>query len=108
MDASDSSNISTSPSLGAWAVMGPDPKTVQPARWYHLQDGDERHGPISLAAIRELVAERVVTGQTLVWSDGMPDWTPARDVPALIPPEPLRQHLGWSTGSGGAERSTTW
>lgn len=28
-----------------------------------------------------------------VWSDGMPDWMHARDVPALIPPAPLRARI---------------
>jgi hypothetical protein len=27
-----------------------------------------------------------VTPETFVWADGMPDWMPARKVPALVPP----------------------
>ena len=63
-----------------------------PARWYHLQ-GEEQHGPIALAEIRELVLEGTVTPDTYVWADGMPDWLPAREVPAITPPAQLREQL---------------
>jgi len=63
-----------------------------PARWYHLQ-GEEQHGPIALAEIRELVLDGTVTPDTYVWADGMPDWLPAREVPAITPPAQLREQL---------------
>lgn len=58
---------------------------VQPARWYHLQ-GEERYGPLDLATMRQLVLESVIRPDTFVWADGMPDWMPAAQVPALVPP----------------------
>ncbi len=61
----------------------------EPARWYHVVD-DQREGPTDLASMRRLVLDGVVTADTLVWADGMPDWTPAGQVPALIPPAGLR------------------
>lgn len=63
-----------------------------PARWYHLQ-GSDQHGPIGLEAIRELVLDGSVGPDTYVWSDGMLDWLPAREVPALTPPDELRADL---------------
>jgi hypothetical protein len=67
-----------------------------PARWYHLQ-GDDQHGPVGLADVRALVAEGRIKPDTYVWADGMPDWLPARQVPALTPPDALRQALdAWS------------
>lgn len=63
-----------------------------PARWYHLQ-GEEQHGPIALAEIRELVLDGTVTPDTYVWADGMPDWLLAREVPAITPPAQLREQL---------------
>jgi hypothetical protein len=67
-----------------------------PARWYHLQ-GEQQHGPTDLASIRALVMDGTVAPETYVWSDGMPDWLPAREVPALTPPDELRRQLaGWS------------
>ncbi|WP_052665003.1 DUF4339 domain-containing protein [Nitriliruptor alkaliphilus] len=60
--------------------MSPDP-----ARWYHLA-GRQQHGPVDLATIRDLVLDGTVTPDTYVWADGMPDWLPAKQVPALVPP----------------------
>jgi hypothetical protein len=59
-----------------------------PARWYHLA-GRQQHGPVDLATIRDLVLDGTVTPDTFVWADGMPDWLPARKVPALVPPTDL-------------------
>lgn len=58
---------------------------VQPARWYHLQE-ERRYGPLDLVTMRRLVLDGVVTAETYVWADGMPDWMPAGEVPALRPP----------------------
>lgn len=60
-----------------------------PARWYHLVD-DDRVGPVDLATMRRRVLDGAVDPDTLVWADGMADWTPAGQVPALIPPAGLR------------------
>jgi hypothetical protein len=68
----------------------------EPARWYHLQGTDQR-GPVGLDAIRDLVLDGTVGPETYVWADGMPDWLPAREVPALTPPDELRSGLpAWS------------
>lgn len=49
---------------------------------------DQRHaGPFSLEQLRE----QGITPDRLVWHDGLTDWTPARDIPALaelFAPEP--------------------
>jgi hypothetical protein len=63
-----------------------------PARWYHLQ-GTDQHGPIELEAIRALVLDGTVGPDTYVWADGMPDWLPAREVPAVTPPDEVRQRI---------------
>jgi hypothetical protein len=62
------------------------------ARWYHLQ-GTDQHGPIGLDAIRDLVLDGTVGPDTYVWADGMPDWLPAHEVPAITPPDELRSGL---------------
>lgn len=52
---------------------------------------DQRHaGPFSLEQLRE----QEITPDRLVWHDGLTDWTPARDIPALAElfapdPEPV-------------------
>ncbi len=63
-----------------------------PARWYHL-DGEVQHGPVELDVIRALVLDGRVGPDTYVWADGMPDWLPARQVPALTPPAGVREQL---------------
>lgn len=64
----------------------------EPARWYHLQ-GEQQHGPVDLATMRELVMQGTILPDTYVWADGMPDWLLAREVPAITPPESLRTTL---------------
>ncbi len=66
--------------------------TLQPARWFRL-DGTERHGPVGLDEMRELVLEGTLVPRSWVWADGMPDWMRAADVPALVPPRALRVTL---------------
>lgn len=66
---------------------------VQPARWFHLQQGQQR-GPVDLDTIRELVLAGAVAPDTYVWADGMPEWMPAARVPALVPP-PALAPPGW-------------
>jgi len=80
---------------------------LDPARWFHIE-GDQRRGPVALDAMRQLVAEGAVTSDTLVWADGMPDWTPARKVPAVVPPSPLRERLGWPAAEDASERVAHW
>ena len=63
-----------------------------PARWYHLQ-GEQQHGPTDLQTVRQLVLDGTIEPDTYVWADGMPDWLPAREVPALTPPDEVRQQL---------------
>lgn len=68
----------------------------QPARWYHLE-GTEQRGPVGLEEVRERVLDGTIGPETYVWADGMPDWLPAREVPALTPPASLRTGLpAWS------------
>lgn len=72
------------------------PGQPAPARWYHLQ-GEQQYGPIALAEARRLVTDGTIQPDTYVWADGMPDWLPAREVPALTPPDQIRRTLAaWS------------
>jgi hypothetical protein len=63
-----------------------------PARWYHLQ-GERQLGPLELDTMRRLVMAGTVGPDTYVWSDGMDEWLPAREVPALVPPEQVREQV---------------
>ncbi|MFP4147920.1 MAG: DUF4339 domain-containing protein [Nitriliruptoraceae bacterium] len=63
-----------------------------PARWYYLEGGDQR-GPVNLADIRAKVLDGTVGPDSYVWADGMPEWMPARQVPAVTPPAETRATL---------------
>ena len=65
----------------------------EPARWFHLQQGQQQ-GPVGLGEIRDLVLAGSVRPDTYVWADGMPEWMPAARVPALVPP-PSIAPPGW-------------
>jgi hypothetical protein len=45
------------------------------AKWYY-NVGEERHGPVSLMDLRQLVLNGQLTPHDLVWKDGLPDWVP--------------------------------
>ena len=51
--------------------------------WYYTTDGAERRGPVSLDQLRELLQRGTVQPADRVWTEGMPDWTPAADCPDL-------------------------
>ncbi|WP_050627972.1 GYF domain-containing protein [Bradyrhizobium viridifuturi] len=51
--------------------------------WFYGSDGQQK-GPCSDAELRDLIARRKVTADTLVWSEGMTGWAKAGDVPGLL------------------------
>ncbi|MEO6131396.1 MAG: CD225/dispanin family protein [Saprospiraceae bacterium] len=46
---------------------------------YYYTDGKERYGPFTM----EQLKGRNVTQETLVWKEGMPDWTAAKNISDL-------------------------
>lgn len=48
--------------------------------WYYAV-GSQRAGPVSDAQLDELVRSGKVSGDTLVWRDGLADWQPLHSVP---------------------------
>jgi len=53
---------------------------------FYYVKGPQRFGPLSLAIMRKLVANRQVPPETLVWLEGAPQWVYARDIHELYPP----------------------
>ena len=47
--------------------------------WYYAKDGKQT-GPVEEGALATLVAAGTIEGATLVWKDGLAQWTPYRDV----------------------------
>ncbi len=55
-----------------------------PQEWYYGLDGSEE-GPFSLMEMRRKVVSGRVTEDHFVWKEGMEDWAPLEEVPALKP-----------------------
>ncbi len=54
------------------------------AVWYVGKADGQREGPLQLSQLKQRIAAGQLTGETLVWKDGMPDWVPAQTVPELF------------------------
>jgi len=51
--------------------------------WYFAAQGQQQ-GPVSEEELRDLIANGVVTSETLLWSDGMAGWEKAERIPGLM------------------------
>lgn len=57
-------------------------------RWHYRQDGQTR-GPLDTELLVELIANHRLPPDVLIWTEGRPQWTPAREIEeiqGLIPP----------------------
>ena len=69
------------------AVPPPMPTQVM----YHYASNGQQMGPVSIDKLKELFASRTVNKDSLVWKQGMQNWTALKDV------EELKSFLGGST-----------
>jgi hypothetical protein len=53
-------------------------------QWYYTQSG-QRYGPVPEPDFIKLFETALVSPDTLVWSEGLEAWTPARNVEGLVP-----------------------
>jgi hypothetical protein len=51
--------------------------------WFFASQGKQQ-GPYPEAQLREFIANRTVTAETLVWTEGMAGWQKAGDIPGLL------------------------
>ena len=66
----------------------PLPETETVEQWYVAID-NEPTGPHSITELKQLISDNDLSAKSLVWSEGMTDWTVAKDIKAinqLIPP----------------------
>jgi hypothetical protein len=54
-------------------------------QWYYGTQGQQQ-GPVTETALRQLMAQGVVTRETLVWRDGLVEWKPMGEVNELLAP----------------------
>lgn len=82
-------------------------------QWYHAARG-ERVGPIPLEAIEKLIKNNIVRPETMVWQEGMPDWTMAkltdlsRIFGTLPPPVPDTGLVGSGLYGSSNSSGTGW
>jgi len=69
--------------MGAAAGAGAAPAPVPGAVSYHVAVGQNQAGPFDIAALRQQAAGGQLTRASLVWRNGMAQWTPASEVPEL-------------------------
>lgn len=51
-------------------------------KYYCVLDG-QSFGPVNIHQLTNMVTFGIVTGETLMWTDGMSDWIPARSMPKV-------------------------
>ncbi|MEM9514217.1 MAG: SPFH domain-containing protein [Actinomycetota bacterium] len=69
------------PAPAAAAPAAPPPLPGQ--KMFHVDHGGTPGGPYNMAQMQQGIAGGQVTGQTLVWAQGMAGWAPAQTVPEL-------------------------
>lgn len=72
-------DTSAPPALADAAAAPALPANASGARWYYAR-GKERMGPVSEETVRHLLQAGAIRGDTLVWREGMTDWTKAAAV----------------------------
>lgn len=57
--------------------------------WYHAASG-QQVGPVEQVNMEQCIASNIVRPETMVWRDGMPDWTMAKltELSPLLPTQP--------------------
>lgn len=53
------------------------------ASWFYASEGKQQ-GPYPEGHFRDLIAQGIVRGETLVWSEGMAGWQKAAEIPGLM------------------------
>ena len=55
------------------------------AEW-HYSRGNEQHGPVSSAQLKQMAAAGELLPTDLIWKDGMPGWIAAGKIKGLFEP----------------------
>ncbi|MCS7005488.1 MAG: SPFH domain-containing protein [Cytophagales bacterium] len=63
----------------------PTPPPIPPTVQFFVALHGQQSGPYSLEVLSNMAKQGTINGQTLVWKQGMSNWTPAHQVPDLTP-----------------------
>lgn len=58
-----------------------------PAVEWFYESGGQRQGPVSPAALKQLAIKGRITPSTLIWKEGLPQWTQAKVIRGLFTAE---------------------
>jgi uncharacterized membrane protein len=72
--------------------------------WYYAENGQERKGPVSEGELKQLLGAGQLPASTLVWCEGMAQWTPAQAVAELQASPPPVTEKNWFYSADGQER----
>ena len=56
--------------------------------WFFAKDG-QQHGPVTEDDLSDMLATGTLSTDALVWTKGMKEWRPAKEVESLIHRDPL-------------------
>ncbi|HZV33999.1 MAG TPA: RDD family protein [Verrucomicrobiae bacterium] len=68
--------------------------------WYYVNAAGQQAGPVDDAALDSLAASGAVHAETLVWTEGMPNWQPHREARPNALNVPAPALAGASAGAG--------
>ena len=58
------------------------PQLTDGAQWFYARD-NERQGPVTTETVRHLLQANAIDGDTLVWCEGMQDWSTLKEIDAF-------------------------
>jgi hypothetical protein len=74
--------------------------------WYYAKD-DKKHGPVSVAQLKELAGNGGIARSDLVWRDGLSEWVPGRRINGLFPSQAESPPIPGRSSPPNLPRSTT-
>ena len=59
----------------------PDPRYQE---WFYLDTSRCQVGPVSFRELFSVWRDQLIDAESYVWTEGMPEWEPIRQIPALL------------------------
>ncbi|MCG2760030.1 MAG: DUF4339 domain-containing protein, partial [Candidatus Delongbacteria bacterium] len=59
----------------------PMPPPIPPSPKFFIVLNGQQDGPYDTSVLKNMTIQKMIDQDTLVWREGMTNWTPAKDVP---------------------------